>query len=535
MRYCPNDRCPHHLRAEPVAAEVTACPFCLTDLVDAPQAAPGASAGDASGAWVRPAAVTLGASLAAGALGRVAVADLVPSLRWSDGLDQVTLGALGVGPIASAFLLVEVASVLTAKGRAGRETPDGRARMTRHAWIVSALLAVVQTASMVLYMRSLRPSWQHDGPYVDSSWVAIVIGTSALLGFSFSVALARAIDRVGLGSGVAILAGVGLVHDLVRPHVVTFGAEVTPLHSAAVLLLAGGVCAATATVLRRRYTVVRTDTAPRRAGYRVAAMTTRADVLSMRAPLSGMIPIVLAVAAVNQLVTATGFDPLPSATRNPSGRVLALGALACAIAVPLARWFNSPRRIAATAGAFGDTRGAAEREADARLVWRAGLRATLAYTVGLVAAAVCVVWMGAAVEVTSFAFLTALALDLREELRLRRAGGPLVALRVEARVATADAACARLALAGVPAAVRNGHLRALTHWFAPHLPMTVLVPEASAAQARDVLAAATRPERRGEPVHLRTAVVEDEGPGSAMSLVGVLQRTTLRVRVSAPR
>jgi len=61
------------------------------------------------------------------------------------------------------------------------------------------------------------------------------------------------------------------------------------------------------------------------------------------------------------------------------------------------------------------------------------------------------------------------------------------------------------------------------------------VPEASAAQARDVLAAATRPERRGEPVHLRTAVVEDEGPGSAMSLVGVLQRTTLRVRVSAPR
>jgi hypothetical protein len=491
MRYCPNDRCPHYLRAEPVAAEVTACPFCLTALVDAPQSLPGALAGDASGAWIRPAAVTLGASLAAFVLARVAFVDLVPSLRWSEGLDQVTLGALGVGPIASAFLLVEIASVLTAKGRAARETPDGRARMTRHAWIVSALLAVVQTASMVLFMRSLQPTWGFDALAVDPSRAALGIGATVLTGFGATVALIRAIDRRGLGSGVAVLAGIGLMHSIVRPHVVTFGAEVTALHSAAVLLLAGGVCAATAAILRRRYTVVRTDTTPRPAGYRVAAMTTRADVLSMRAPLGGMVPIVLAFAVVNQLVSVAGFDPLPSATRNPSGRVLVLGALACAIAVPLARWFNSPRRVAATAAAFGDARGAAEREADARLVWRAGLRATLAYTLGLAAAAVCAVWLGAAVDVTSFAFLTALALDLREELRLRRAGGPLTALRVEARVATADAACARLALGGIPAAVRNGHLRALTHWFAPHLPMTVLVPESAAARARDVLAAAT--------------------------------------------
>jgi len=490
MRYCPNDRCPHYLRAEPVAAEVTACPFCLTALVDAPQSAPGEPAGDTSGAWVRPAAVTLGAALAAGVLGRVSFVDLVPSLRL-EGTDPVALGALGVGPIASAFLLVEIASVLTAKGRAARETPDGRARMTRNAWIVSAILAVVQTAAMVLYMRSLRPYWAHDGSYVDPSLAAVAIGASALLGFGAIVALLRAVDRHGLGSGVAVLAGVGLAHGLVRPHVASFGVEVTALHSAAVLLLAGGVCAATAAILRRRYTVVRTDTTPRPAGYRVAAMTTRADVLSMRAPLGGMVPIVLALAVVNQLVAVAGFDPLPSATRNPSGRVLVLGALACAIAVPLARWFNSPRRVAATAAAFGDTRGAAEREADARLVWRAGLRATLAYTLGLAAAAVSAVWLGAAVDVTSFAFLTALALDLREELRLRRVGGPVTALRVESRVATADAACARLALAGVPAAVRNGHLRALTHWFAPHLPMTVLVPEASAARARDVLAAAT--------------------------------------------
>lgn len=44
---------------------------------------------------------------------------------------------------------------------------------------------------------------------------------------------------------------------------------------------------------------------------------------------------------------------------------------------------------------------------------------------------------------------------------------------------------------------------------------------------------ATRPERHGEFVHLRMAVVTDEGPGARHALVPALQHTTLRVRVSA--
>jgi ABC-type molybdate transport system substrate-binding protein len=43
MRYCPNDRCPRHLRAEELGDDVTACPFCLSPLVVAPRA-PGADA-----------------------------------------------------------------------------------------------------------------------------------------------------------------------------------------------------------------------------------------------------------------------------------------------------------------------------------------------------------------------------------------------------------------------------------------------------------------------------------------------------------
>jgi hypothetical protein len=49
------------------------------------------------------------------------------------------------------------------------------------------------------------------------------------------------------------------------------------------------------------------------------------------------------------------------------------------------------------------------------------------------------------------------------------------------------------------------------------------------------VADATYPERAGEAVHLRTAAVEDEGPGGTNTLGGALQRMTTRVRVSAPR
>jgi hypothetical protein len=496
MRYCPNDRCPHHLRAEDFATEVNVCAFCLTALVQAPQVAPGAPSGDASSAWVRPAAVTVVAAGVAAALGHVAWGEVFPSHghRRADGSDAISFDSLGVAPIATAFLLVELASVMTAKGRAARETADGRARMTRNAWIGSALVALAQATALFV---SAQQRWSYESvdiePMFAAQTIGVTIALSALLGFAAVVGLIRAIDRRGLGSGVATVAGVGLVSSLLHALAPARGDEFLPVRGALHLLLGGGVCAATAVVLRRRYTVVRTDTETRPAGYRVAALAPRADVLSMRAPLSGMVPAALAVAAVDQLVSVLGTDPFPSATRNPSGRLLVVGAFACALAVPLARWFNRPSRVAASAGTFGDTRSLAERTADAELVWRAGMRATLAFTITLVAAAISARWMGATVDATAFAFLTALALDLRDEWRLRRAAGSVVALRVESRVATADAACARLALAGVPSAVRNGHLRALTHWFAPHLPMTVLVPESSAVRARDVLAAVTAP------------------------------------------
>jgi len=490
MRYCPNDRCPRHLRAEELGDDVTACPFCLSPLVVAPHAR-GADAKAEPAAWARPAAITAAAAVGAVALRRLPLpfAEL-DALTYAGSVD-LSPGMLGVVPVASAFLLMEVASVLTAKGRADRETPSGRAVMARRAWALSAALAVVQTGSMWLYFRSVPELFErHASLDADPSRLALAACAAILAGFAATVALARAVDRRGLGSGLAVLQGISLAAGLPHAFASPRGDEAMPARTAALLLLAGAVSAGTAAVLRRRYTVVRSGEVNVAAGYRDAARGVRADVLSMRAPLGGVVPVTLVTVAFDQLSALGGLDVLPSTARNPSGRILVFGAAACALALALARWFNDPRRVASSAGSFGDARPAGEREADAWAVWRAGMRSTLAHTGGLAAATVLALRLSSPLDVVAVATLTALALDLAAELRLRRARGPLVALSTEARVAAADAACARLALAGVPAVVRNGNLRALLHWFAPHLALEVLVPAGDVSRARDALGAA---------------------------------------------
>ncbi|MFO0602730.1 MAG: hypothetical protein U0324_06120 [Polyangiales bacterium] len=490
MRYCPNDRCPRHLRAEELGDDVTACPFCLSPLVVAPHA-PGADAKAEPAAWARPAAITAAAVAGAVALHQLPLPFVdTYAVRYGGSVD-LSPGTLGVVPVASAFLLVEVASVLTAKGRADRETPAGRAVMARRAWGLSAVLAVVQTGSLWLYLRGVPELFErHASLDADPSRLALVACVAILAGFAATVALARAVDRRGLGSGLAVLQGITLASALPSALASPPGDEALPARSAALVLLAGAVAAGTAAVLRRRYAVVRAGEVSVAAGYREAARGARADVLSMRAPLGGVVPVSLAVATFDQLRTFAGLDALPSARTDPSERVLVLGGAACALAVALARWFNDPRRVASIAGGFGDARPVGEREADAWAVWRAGMRSTLAHTGGLAAATVLALRFSSPLDVVAIATLTALALDLAAELRLRRARGPLVALSTEARVAAADAACARLALAGVPAVVRNGNLRALLHWFAPHLALEVLVPAGDVSRARDALGAA---------------------------------------------
>jgi hypothetical protein len=85
--------------------------------------------------------------------------------------------------------------------------------------------------------------------------------------------------------------------------------------------------------------------------------------------------------------------------------------------------------------------------------------------------------------------VTAVILDLVAEWRFRRRHGALVPVWPLHRLYAVDPALDLLHAAGIPAHPRSVHARTLLQFFAPYLPVDLLVPEADAARARALLSA----------------------------------------------
>jgi hypothetical protein len=83
--------------------------------------------------------------------------------------------------------------------------------------------------------------------------------------------------------------------------------------------------------------------------------------------------------------------------------------------------------------------------------------------------------------------LTAVLLDVIAEARALRRHGPLVAVWPEHRVRAVDEALSVLERAGIPALARSVHHRTLWHFFAPFIPIQLLVPAARGEEASRLL------------------------------------------------
>jgi hypothetical protein len=79
--------------------------------------------------------------------------------------------------------------------------------------------------------------------------------------------------------------------------------------------------------------------------------------------------------------------------------------------------------------------------------------------------------------------LVAVGMDVASELRAHWRHGPQHALRVVHRLEDADSLCAELQAAGIATALRGANHRALYHFFAPFIPIGVLVPQPEADRA----------------------------------------------------
>ncbi len=395
--------------------------------------------GQAPAPWGRL-VVTLGAPLLTILAGRI----LVPGLD-RDWLDEVlSLGggnrralsvvALGLTPVLTAFVLVEVAALLVPPWRKLR-TGGRRMPLLLAALGLSALLAGLQGWLMTRWLVGLG-YWGRD-LLVGSPWLVVVTlvgGTFALL------ALAGVVTRHGLGSGImVVLLGAGLaeLHAVARSLLHAGAARLT-------LTLAGVAALALATTwLLSRRTAVQPQ-------QRLPSSSLDALVLPQ---------LVLALLGLAVLVGGVAPARVLEWLQPSRVEVLVVFALvAAAIAVGLGRAYTGRLDAAPVDVAF------------------LALVLVVGYVLGKLAG----------LPALSIVIGTGWLLDVQAERRARLPDPVDVAELDDPQ--RGDLVLGTLAAAGIPAHLRGANVRTLLRFFAPFVTITVRVPRAQAAEAQRLLA-----------------------------------------------
>ncbi|HEX9308721.1 MAG TPA: hypothetical protein VF894_14600 [Anaeromyxobacter sp.] len=382
--------------------------------------------------------------------------------------------ALGLAPIISGFVLVELAALAVPAWDALRHAgPAARAKLAVAAHAVAAALAVVQAYGVARYATDVGALPDAAAPR------AAAIATLAVGPFLLA-ALARWVDGRGLTNGLALIvagtAGVELVGGF-------SGALSVPEAPDATALLIPAVGVGVAVSLFGR--ALRRPVPPPGAAAPAIPM-----------PACGIAP--LAVPAAALLLPATLAVWFPGLARV--GDVLRPGAnvyhaaeavLALALVPLLGILFNRSGAVARAWDALPAVPAGADLVAFARLARRRAIVRS-ALLVGAALAIAHVVRVNATVPfigqraVVAAIVVLAVALDVAREWRARRAGafGAIWPLH---RALEAEPVVARLAAAGIPAFVRGPAFRALYQFFAPYAPVVVFVPPEQAEAASAIL------------------------------------------------
>jgi hypothetical protein len=485
--YCPNADCPYaksYGEAASYRTDATTCSDCGSPLVvgsipesPTPTVARSPRVSTPIGpALVKSAAASTGAILLGPALSLVPLPFVeLDALRhaapgpWAAGTSRVSLGAIGVMPWLSAFLIVEIAALIVPAWRPLRHGgPEDRRRLTRASTVLGVGIAFVQAMllgraidTMRLY-GDLAP--QLDGPLAYTAFVLAAVAGSCLLRLA-----ASGIERVGVGNGYSLLV---LGQLLVWAETAPFSRRPADVDVLSLLLLVLG-CAAIAAAVSRLVRPIAAD-----------------DPRAVACPSSGFVPLSIAMGAtaiVTSLMRAA--DPTaPARTTLPIP-----GAIGCIGLVPvLAALFSSPSRAAA---AFAAAAGREVTEADLAGARSATARAsgpTFALHVVLAGVWIAAAGIGLALPITLVALSTAIAKDLLAELRARRMHGDLESVWPLHRFDHVGLALAALRTEGIEPFARGANHRVLGHFFFPYVPIEIMVRRADRRRARDVLEALTR-------------------------------------------
>jgi hypothetical protein len=381
---------------------------------------------------------------------------------------MLNLAILGLRPLLSAFVLVELIALAVPRLRWRRHDPRGRVALGQAVAALALGLAAIQGYFISLACEQMQ-GVDAGIPFRLTMTVTLAAATAVF------ALVAGFVRERGLGNGYGALLASGVLLDLgaalLRQDIDVVGlAPRAPVWSAlpeALALIA--IAALTALVLRWQ-------------------TGGGADRPPLQAPSAGDSPLssALGLLAVLSLLSTVGLGesvaPLGTWLNgylSDTGMILLLGLAAA----PLWSWLLArPSLVAARASRAGLT---PPTLADWRRATLVSMALVLGVTLLRAAAAAATTTTSLLVDSLALMVATAAVLDLIDDARARRA--PLVAVAVLHQVQRAALVEHVLARAGIPCHLHARHLRALTTFFGPYAPIIVLVPAEAAEAARQLL------------------------------------------------
>lgn len=364
--------------------------------------------------------------------------------------------ALGLSPILSAFILVEIVALAVPGWRPHRETSRGRIRLVTASVALAALLALFQGFMVAIWAESIG---RGGGGVVAGEIVAdpgfgfrAITALSLTAGTLCLIFLAWLVSRFGLGNGFSILLATALVAETIS--LMRHLREFSPVPIEALALIGGAAVVVLATV-----------------------WVLRVRVGGRRVPTSGLVPVGWGSSVV-QLITSLALF----------GVLVPEGWLAILTPTSFASFavFAGTVIVGSALLSFLFSR---ERPLSAPNLVTTGYLLALAGIYYLLLRYTPMVYF----DIITLTVGTAVLMDIYDEWLARTRHTDLVHVYDEHKVQRIDGVIRVLHDAGVPAHARAAGHRALLHFFGPFVPVSIFVPRDRVDDAVRVLAKVATP------------------------------------------
>jgi hypothetical protein len=432
--------------------------------------------------------VTLGCAAVAVGIGFVPVPGLALDFGGETLRPALSVGMLGVAPLISGALLVEIAALVHPRTRAlrvgGRQARSG---LRQASFFFALVLAAIQSYFLMRWAESLW-FFDHPAPPPMETWSAIVFGASGIGATALLALLADWITRHGVGNGFSVLIGAASLDHAAMALVdvgLTLDDRIQPVDWLAVASVCALLVYVTVLMLRRR--TIRHGTAPP---------------VHVPAPASGLAPI--GGAAVAYQIVSLGFFPdtllVGDAPLPPLHAPYYWDVFVPVAVVLAALWTALFYRGDAVADAWiGWERERTGTEpsrtavlvATTRARWHA-LSWTVAFVLGLAIADAWLATEGVGLSAIALVVLTAIVRDIASTWRFTAAHGDVTSVDEFHRLYLLPIVLEHLESAGIPAHARSTGHRTLLQFFGPYVPVEIIVPTSRATEASAIVDARRR-------------------------------------------